>query len=101
MGRATTIGTTSSWASLIQVPSSESAFDFEPAAWRPSGLASARQTYVVDYRIMETAVSEMSHFPVRLMSFLHTPFKIKCKYAVFTAIVTKERRPDAIRNATI
>ena len=44
-------------------------------------------------------MSEMSHFPVRLMSFLHTPFKIKCKYAVFTAIVTKERRPDAIRNA--
>ena len=55
--------------------------------------------FAVDYRIMETAVSEMSHFPVRLMSFLHTPFKIKCKYAVFTAIVTKERRPDAIRNA--
>ena len=44
-------------------------------------------------------MSEMSHFPVRLMSFLHTPFKIKCKYAVFTAIVTKERRPDATRNA--
>ena len=56
--------------------------------------------FAVDYRIMETVVSEMSHFPVRLMSFLHTPFKIKCKYAVFTAIVTKGRRPDAIRNAT-
>ena len=70
-------------------------------AYWPLGLGQIGEIslrFAVDYRIMKTVVSEMSRFPVRLMSFLHTPFKIKCKYAVFTAIVTKDRRPDAIRN---
>ena len=48
---------------------------------------------------METPVSETSHFPVRLMSFLHSTFKTKCKYLVFTVIATKMWRPDATRHA--
>ena len=40
-------------------------------------------------------MSEMSHFPVRLMSFLHSTFKTKCKYPVFTVIATKMTRCDS------
>ena len=48
---------------------------------------------------METPVSETSHFPVRLMSFLHSTLKTKCKYLVITVIATKMWRPDATRHA--
>ena len=46
-------------------------------------------------------MSGMCHFPVRLVSFLglHSTFKMKSKYPVFTVIVTKVRRPDATHNA--
>ena len=48
---------------------------------------------------METPVSETSHFPVRLMSFLHSTLKRKCKYLVFTVIAAKMWRPDATPHA--